>query len=251
MKTIRLIVTLLVFLIGLATIFFSSSTPAASAPAPLGITLTPTNTGAPTATPVVPTMTPTATANPIEVDPDDEDDPLENVVFLPPAGFGGEEQGDRSDSDSFVFGEPARLVIADLHVSSPVLGVVSDGYTWDIRSLGASVGWLAETGRPSEPGNVVMVGHVFVENGSPFKDLDQLAPGAVIRLVAGAQQFTYRVTGARMVDPKDTSVLRSDGRHLLTLITCAQFDTEQNMYLKRLVVTAEMVHMAGQTVTAE
>lgn len=260
MKTTRLIVIALVFIIGLATIFFTSSTTAASAPALLGITLTPTDTVAPTATPYVPTITPTAmpsptpiaTANPIEVDPDDEeDDPLENVVFLPPAGFGGEAQGDQPDLPSFVFGEPARLVIPDLHVSSPVLGVVSDGYTWDIRGLGASVGWLAETGRPSEPGNVVMVGHVFVENGSPFKNLKQLVAGDEIRLVTSSQQYVYRVTSARMVDPQDTSVLRSDGRHLLTLITCAQFDAEQNMYIKRLVVTAELIQKAGQTVTAE
>lgn len=257
MKTSRLIVFSLVILIGFTAMLLSSPTPASSAAEFLGITLTPTTVTDPTSTPVpatpVPTTAPTSvpTIDPGSGDSDEDDDALATVVFLPPAGFGTEAQGGQPESPSIVLGSSARLIIPDLHVSSPVRGVSASGYTWDIRDLGTAVGWLAETARPSQPGNVVLVGHVYVENGAPFENLNQLEEGQEIRLVMGNTLYVYRVTGKRLVAPEDTSVLRSDARYLLTLITCANYDAQQKTYLSRLIVTAELAGRAGQTVSAK
>lgn len=244
MKTTRLLLVALIFLTGIAAVFFSSPSTASSAPDFLGLTLTPTGAAGVTPTPVPPTPAP-------DPDEEDEDDALGEVAYLPPAGFAAETQVDQANMPAVMMGEPARLVIPGLNVNSPVHTVSAGGYTWDIRGLGSSIGWLAETARPTETGNVVLVGHVFVEGGAPFKHLNQMQPGQEVRLVMGSTLYVYRVTGSRLVDPRDTSVLRSDNRHVLTMMTCAQYDAEQKTYQKRLVVTAELVRSASQTVTAE
>jgi LPXTG-site transpeptidase (sortase) family protein len=38
-----------------------------------------------------------------------------------------------------------------------------------------------------------------------------------------AGEYRYRVVSTRIVDPSDTEVLNSDGREILTLVTCHPF----------------------------
>lgn len=55
---------------------------------------------------------------------------------------------------------------------------------------------------------------------APFADIDRLRAGDRIRLEMPYAIFTYEVTGHRIVDDRDLSVLRSPGRELLRLQAC-------------------------------
>jgi sortase A len=55
---------------------------------------------------------------------------------------------------------------------------------------------------------------------APFSNIDQLRPGDPVTLELPYGVFTYRITGHRIVDANDLSVLRSHGRELLALQAC-------------------------------
>ena len=56
--------------------------------------------------------------------------------------------------------------------------------------------------------------------GAPFSHIDELQPGDRITLELPYASFEYRVTGHRIVDQHDLSVLRSAHREELALQAC-------------------------------
>lgn len=96
--------------------------------------------------------------------------------------------------------------------------------------------------RPGQAGNVFLTGH---SNNWPwrgeyrtiFGNIDQLKPGDEI-VLDWDKRYTYKVTGQRVVNPSEVSVMDSDfSKHQLTLMTCWPPSTTWN----RRVVTAELV----------
>lgn len=130
------------------------------------------------------------------------------------------------------YGHPAaRIVIPSIEVD----WVTSVGTGVDVLKLGPGV-W--QTGSmPGSPGNATIVGH-RTTYGSPFRRLDQLAPGDQILIeVPGRPQAVYEVRGTQLVPPSATGVtLQTDGARL-TLVTCDPPGSTK----RRLVVQAEMV----------
>lgn len=115
------------------------------------------------------------------------------------------------------------------NTSAPV--IQGDGWEQLKRGVGQHIG----SADPGQPGNVVLSAHNDIF-GELFRELDKLAPGDEIQLQTASRQFIYRVTGIRVVEPTEVSVMGPTVRPSLTLISCYPYlvDTE------RIVVTAEL-----------
>ncbi|TFV86677.1 class E sortase [Blastococcus sp. CT_GayMR20] len=110
--------------------------------------------------------------------------------------------------------------------------------------LAEGPGHYVGSAMPGERGNFAMAGH-RVGTGSPFLDLDLLRPGDAVVVETVDAWHTYRVTGTRIVDPTDISVVAPtpggalDGEptgSFLTMTTCnPKFSNRE-----RLVVHAEL-----------
>lgn len=104
---------------------------------------------------------------------------------------------------------------------------------------------MGDTSWPGLGGNTSLAGHVTLRDGSdgPFRNLDQLQPGQEVIVYTEKNIYTYRVRSSQEVDVSDVSPIQQSNEPLLTLITCTQWDQEERMYQKRLVVTGELVEV--------
>lgn len=110
--------------------------------------------------------------------------------------------------------------------------VQGDGWEQLKKGVGQHIG----SGKPGEAGNVVLSAHNDIF-GELFRDLDQLKPGDEIILSSGLRDYVYKVTGLRIVDPTEVSVMDPTSRATVTLISCYPYlvDTQ------RIVVFGELV----------
>ena len=114
----------------------------------------------------------------------------------------------RDDGDAI-----ARLRVPRLGLS---LVVVNGTDTSDLRR---GPGRHTETFMPGEGELVYLAGH-RTTYGAPFSDIDRLEPGDPISVELPYGSVEYRVTGHRIVDDNDLSVLESRGREELVLQAC-------------------------------
>jgi sortase A len=101
----------------------------------------------------------------------------------------------------------------------PALGVhqvVVEGTGAD--QLRKGPGHLPVSVLPGQAGNAVLAAHRLALGG-PFRDLNQLRPGARIVLTTGQGVFTYRLTGVRSVPTRDIGPLQPSRDNRLTLLT--------------------------------
>lgn len=77
-------------------------------------------------------------------------------------------------------------------------------------------GHLTETPAPGESGNSVITGH----RDTFFRHIYELNLGDDIEVRRNGKLFTYEVTGKKVVDPEDLSVIKQSKGKRLTLITC-------------------------------
>lgn len=122
-----------------------------------------------------------------------------------------------------------RIVIPAIQVDS----VIVEGDTWELLKQG--VGHHVGTPHPGEIGNAVYSGHNDVY-GEVFRRLEELKPGDLIKLYAGATAFQYEVKRTRIVGPKETSVMSATRDATLTLITCHPYRIDTH----RLVIIATL-----------
>lgn len=145
---------------------------------------------------------------------------------------------------------PVRLItFPGASMSAPVIEAGRVGGTWETRHLGDSVGHLVGTSWLGDPGgNIVLAGHVESYTGAPgpFAHLFQAEIGDMVILSEGPNEQRYRVTRIERVDPYDVSWVAQDGIPRVTLITCTDWDWQQNTYLGRLIVVAEPVATTAQ-----
>lgn len=134
---------------------------------------------------------------------------------------------------------------ADIHTSIIQLPFVDATGTWDVHLLGINAGHLRRTAWFGDSGNMVIIGHVELADGSPgpFAELSTLEAGSLIYIIDSANTpiRTYRVIETRATTPTDISVLYSTPDDRLTLITCGSYDLLSNSYLQRVVTTASRV----------
>jgi sortase A len=89
---------------------------------------------------------------------------------------------------------------------------------------------------PGQTGNTVFIGHRFTYNGpSVFAHLDLVKRGDNIALIWNGQRFSYTVSDIKIVEPWDTSIVKSTTDKRITVYTCTPMWTSKF----RLAVIAE------------
>jgi sortase A len=111
---------------------------------------------------------------------------------------------------------------------------IVQGDGWE--QLKKGVGQLIGSTNPGEEGNLVLSSHNDIF-GELFRDLDQLKPGDEILIQTASQEFIYRVTGTRVVEPTEVSVLEPTAKSTITLISCYPYLVDK----QRIVVFGELV----------
>ncbi len=140
-------------------------------------------------------------------------------------------------------GEFPMLSIPTVGVSAPIVQLQIVDNTWSIFGLGMDVGHLIGTSPLMGRGNIVLVGHVEMADGSPgvFATLSNMKLGERIFVSWKGEKREYNLSTIRSVSPDDVSVLYPSSREQLTLITCSDYDFISNTYLTRVVAVAPRV----------
>lgn len=148
---------------------------------------------------------------------------------------------------------PPRLItFPGASMSAPIIPAGRVQGTWETRHLGDSVGHLVGTSWfDDEGGNIVLAGHVENYAGAPgpFKHLFEAEVGDLVIISDGPREEHFRVTVIQRVDPYDVSWVTQDGEQRVTMITCTDWDWDQQAYLGRLIVVAEPIATAVQSNT--
>ena len=92
--------------------------------------------------------------------------------------------------------------------------VIMEGTSHKSLTLGPA--HLRDSALPGDPGNSVLAAH----RDTFFRHIYELKPGDDIFVERNGQRYHYVVTGKRVVQPADLSVLETASEARLTLITC-------------------------------
>lgn len=141
-----------------------------------------------------------------------------------------------------------RLIIPKINVDVPVVYDTKPDQNSQLKAMESGVAWFGIPGansRPGQIGNTVLSGHSSNDLFDPgdykfiFARLDQLAQGDTFYVNYLGTRYTYSITKKEVVKPTDVHKLVYDtnGKPIMTLITCVPLGTAQN----RLLVTAEQV----------
>ncbi len=135
------------------------------------------------------------------------------------------------------------ITIPKINVHAPVEYEPSIQEAAVQKALESGVVHYGNTAVPGQNGNVAIFGHSSNDWWEPgnfkfvFVLLDKLSPGDRLTIDYQSKRYTYEVTGSKVVEPTDVSVLNQTSTPTLTLITC----TPPGTSLRRLVVTAKQV----------
>jgi LPXTG-site transpeptidase (sortase) family protein len=137
----------------------------------------------------------------------------------------------------------SQISIPKINVSAPIVYANSNQEADIQKDLEGGVVHYAHTAVPGEIGNSVIFGHSSNDWWEPgdykfvFVLLDKLAVGDTFTVTYNSQQYVYKVTETKVVEPTDLSVLNDTPDPELTLITC----TPPGTSWKRLVVRAQQI----------
>ena len=136
-----------------------------------------------------------------------------------------------------------RIVIPVLGLDTVVKFVPFSDGTWLIAGLKQEVAWMGDTSWPGLGGNTGFAGHVDLVTGEkgPFWNLKDLKAGDEVTLHTDNNLFKYVVREQQVVDDWDMSVIEPTEKPQITLITCTGWDSEMRLYLKRLIVYADLL----------
>jgi LPXTG-site transpeptidase (sortase) family protein len=136
-----------------------------------------------------------------------------------------------------------ELSISKIGVKAPIVFVLSQDETDVLAGLQNGVIHYPSTAVPGQAGNVVIFGHSSADWWKPgsykfiFSLLNKLTVNDQITITYGGRHYSYVVTGSRVVQPTEVSVMNPTDTPTLTLITCSPLGTS----LRRLVVTARQI----------
>ena len=138
----------------------------------------------------------------------------------------------------------SSIFIPGAGIWSNVIQAYLNGSSWDITDLRSNAGHLQGTPWVSEPGNVVISGHVERANGLPgvFAALQNIEVGDEIRVISEGTTHYYIVIETYMTSPTNLEPIMPTSADRLTLITCDSYDIVTNAYRERLIVVAERVN---------
>ena len=103
-----------------------------------------------------------------------------------------------------------RISIPKINLTAVVVEGISR------KQLLLGPGHLKDTPRPGEDGNSVISAH----RDTFFRHIYELNKGDIITVERNGMSYNYKVTGKKVTDPSDVSVIRKTNEAQLTLITC-------------------------------
>lgn len=136
----------------------------------------------------------------------------------------------------------SHLFIPSAGIYTPIVQAFLDGTSWDVSGLGENAGHLQGTPWISDPGNVVLSGHVEMADGrlGVFANLSVLKIDDLIVITdENGVENVYVVRRIWNTRPDDLSPLYSEEKDTLTLITCDEYNFLENSYLERTIIRAE------------
>lgn len=129
---------------------------------------------------------------------------------------------------------PAQSLIGRIEVPRLKLSAIArEGV--DVRTLRGSVGHVPGTALPGAEGNAAFAAH----RDTFFRPLEGVKTGDEVVVTTPTGVHRYAVTGTRIVDPSEVSVLDATGGRQLTLVTCYPFNFVGNAP-KRFIVQATL-----------
>lgn len=183
------------------------------------------------------------------------------VALLPETPLEG-ETGDNiinlNDAEqSYIFGQPERLVIPQINLDAPVdsIGlaqVISEDktyYQWQVPQA-LKAGWHNTSAPLGEIGNTVLNGHHNIY-GEVFRDLKDLTEGDEIYLYDQNQVYTYTVTLVEILPERDQPLevrmknaewIAPTEDERITLVTCWPYEDNSH----RLVVVAHPIAVENE-----
>ena len=142
---------------------------------------------------------------------------------------------------------PAGLVTTLTRLTIPSIkldAVVVEGV--NRKDLLIGPGHLPDTPEPGEPGNSVISAH----RDTFFRHIHELKPGDSVLVLRAGRQFRYQVTGKKVIQPDDLSVVKPTSDAELTLLTCYP-----TYYIgpapQRLVVFSRLVNVSRSDEAAQ
>jgi LPXTG-site transpeptidase (sortase) family protein len=166
---------------------------------------------------------------------------------IPVTGFAPGHFTDLSDSPftSYAASDDLDIQIPSQNLIIPIVGVALENGTWNVDWLWNVAGWLQGTAYPTYSGNSVITAHVVNSDGKagPFARLKRLQRGDRVYITSNGYRYVYVVRSTRSVQPDDITILRHKDTPWLTLVTCDQYDAKTGLYLRRVVVSAELVQV--------
>ncbi len=168
------------------------------------------------------------------------------VGYLPATGFAPgmlhslpdqPAEKDYQPMDNFM------LLIPELGVELPIIGVPLTEYGWDVTWLGDRAGYLEGTAFPTWAGNTAITAHVWDVNNDPgpFVNLHTLQHGDQVVIQAFGKHYLYEVRQIDKVRADNMSALPHDDYDVLTLITCQGYNERTGEYAWRIVVRAVLI----------
>jgi LPXTG-site transpeptidase (sortase) family protein len=144
-----------------------------------------------------------------------------------------------------------RIRIPSIEVDTVVAYVPFEENTWLIQGLREEIAWMGDTSWPGLGGNTGLAGHVTVRGlgPGPFWNLNSLSRGDSVILYTEKNAYFYTVRDHRIVEEWDLSVIDPTSDPQITLITCLDWDEQQRVYLKRLVVFADLLRVDPLAIT--
>jgi LPXTG-site transpeptidase (sortase) family protein len=143
------------------------------------------------------------------------------------------------------------ITIPKINVHAPVMYEPSVREADIQKALEGGVVHYGNTALPGQAGNTAIFGHSSHDWWEPgnykfvFVLLDKLSPGDRFTIDYQSKRYTYEVTGTKIVEPTDLTVLKPTAEPTVSLITC----TPPGTSLRRLVVTAKQIDPSPATAT--
>ncbi len=123
-----------------------------------------------------------------------------------------------------------RLTIPTLKLKLPIIQGTGE------KELKEGVGHFTQSVLPGEDDNCVLSGH----RETAFRQLGLVKIGDLLIVQTSAGTFTYQVSGTRIVDEDDKTVIVPTDHAVLTLTTCYPFDFVGSAP-DRYIVSADLV----------
>lgn len=119
------------------------------------------------------------------------------------------------------------ITIPKIGVYGPIVEGIGD------KSLKYAVGHFEGTGLPGS-GNFALASHRNYTYAHYFRDIHKLKPGDEIKIKTKTKEYTYVVTGTKIVQPTAVDVLNHTESSTITLVTCTVDSTRRVIVFGKL-----------------